>query len=224
MDTVRVGVVIVNFRRPDLLIGALNSLETAHKSRLFIQDNSAGAFRSLAAAWNRGTEQALAWGADFVLVSNDDVVFHACTLDRLVARAVDRGYGLLCPFDIHLGTGARPEDLGSYTPPDPGEDLQAANYSCFLLSPVLFREVGPFDEEFAPACFEDADYNLRLGLAGKPGVTTTYAPFYHYGGAGGGIPTEIADRNRDYLIAKWKATVPWVESFATTGGLLSPDP
>jgi len=220
---VRLGAVFVNFKRPDLLFAALNTLETEHRLKLFIVDNSTGRLPSLAAAWNRGISQALAWGADWVLVSNDDVLFHPLTLDRLVERAAEKGYGFLCPVDIRKEYGLGPEDIARFTPPDVGEDRPEANYSCFLLSPALYREIGPFDEAFTPAYFEDADYNLRLGLAGKPGMTTTYAPYFHYGGASGGIPRSVADRNRCYFIDKWKDEIPWVEAFATTGGHLSSD-
>ncbi|MEW6031782.1 MAG: hypothetical protein AB1645_02690 [Bacillota bacterium] len=224
MQRFRLGAVFVNFRRPDLLFAALNTLETSHRLRLFIVDNSSGRLPSLAASWNRGIESALAWGADWVLVSNDDVLFHPQTLDRLVERAAERGYGFLCPLDIKVEHNLGPQDLEGVELPVPGEDRQEASYSCFLLSPELYREIGPFDETFAPAYFEDADYNLRLGLAGKPGMTTTYAPYFHYGGASGGISAEIGRRNRERFINKWKDTVPWVRAFATTGGLLAEGP
>ncbi len=209
---VKLGAVLVNFRRPDLLITALNSLETRHRLKLCLVDNAAGEL-SLAAAWNRGIEAALSWGADWVLVANDDVIFHPCTLDHLVERAAARAYGFLCPADVKKELGLGPEDLANLPNSADGEDRQATDYACFLLSPALFREIGPFDENFRPAYFEDSDYNLRLGLAGKPGMLTTYAPFFHHGGGGGGIPAEIADRNRQYFVSKWKPLIPWAENF-----------
>lgn len=226
MERVKLGVVFVNYCRPDLLIEAINSLETRHILRLFIVDRGRFTSRipSLAAAWNRGTEAALAWGADWVLIASDDVLFHPCTVDRLVERAQEKGYEFLCPYNVKVRLGLRPEDLATLPVPQTGQDEQAADYSCFLLAPGLFREIGPFDERFVPAYFEDADYNLRLGLAGKPGMLTSYAPFFHHGGASGGIPPETSNRNRDYFIAKWKNVVPWVEAFATTGGVLSNSP
>jgi len=226
VERVRLGVVFVNHSRPDLLIQAINSLETAHVHRLFIVDRARleAKVPSLAAGWNRGIEAALAWGAEWVLVAGDDVLFHPCTVDHLVERARERGYGFLCPSNIKIRVGLGPADLTLLPAPRDGRDEQAADYSCFLLSPDLFREVGPFDENFVPAYYEDADYNLRLGLAGKPGMLTDYAPFYHYGGASGGIPSAVSERNRAYLIAKWREVVPWVEAFATTGGLLSGGP
>jgi len=217
---VKLGVVIVHYRRPDLLIGAVNSLETVHRSRFFVVDNSKGS-RSLAACWNLGVGGALEWGAERVLVSNDDVVFHPCTVDHLVERSLERGYGFVSPADVRVESGLDLAGFLSLAEPADGLDRQAANFSCFLLSPDLFREVGPFDENFYPAYYEDADYNLRLGLAGRHGMLTTYAPYFHYGGAGGGVDLVAAERNRAYLLAKWKDTVPWIESFATTGGLLT---
>jgi GT2 family glycosyltransferase len=226
MERVKLGAVFVNYCRSDLLFEAISSLETAHLLKLFIVDragSTAAAVPSLAAGWNRGIEAALAWGADWVLVSCDDVVFHPCTADHLVERAGARGYGFLSPFNV-ARLGLRASDLAALPAPPDGRDEQAADYSCFLLAPELFREIGPFDELFAPAYYEDADYNLRLGLSGKAGMLTSYAPFLHYGGASGGLRTELARKNRDYFIAKWKEAVPWVEAFATTGGVVHADP
>jgi len=174
LERIKVGAVFVNFRRPDLLLQAVNSLETTHQWRLFVIDNATLKLPSLAAAWNRGIEAAVAWGAGRILVSNDDVLFHLCTIDHLVERAVLKDYGFLCPTDVGSEHGAA--GLASLPTPVSGEDRQEASYSCFVLSPDLYREIGPFDEGFTPAYFEDTDYNLRLGLAGRPGMTTTYAP------------------------------------------------
>jgi len=222
MNRMRLGVVSVNYRRPDLLLGAINSLETTHDHKFFIVDRATlGAeVPSLSAAWNRGIEAALAWRAQWVLVTCDDVLFHPCTVDHLVERAQDRGYGFLSAYEVQTRLHLGPRDLAALPVPEDGLDEQAADYSCFLLSAGLFREIGPFDEAFVPAYFEDTDYNLRLGLAGKPGMLTAYAPYFHYGGASGGIAPEIAQRNRDYFVAKWKGVVPWAEAFASTGGLL----
>ncbi len=208
----KLGAVFVNFRRPDLLLAALNSLETRHRLKLCLVDNAAGEL-SLAAAWNRGIESAISWGADWILVANDDILFHPCTVDHLVERAVDRAYGFLCPVDVKKEFGLGPADLSALATPTDGEDRQAADYACFLLSPDLFHAVGPFDENFRPAYFEDSDYNLRLGLAGTPAMLTTYAPFFHHCGGGGGISAAAAARNRQYFVTKWKPVVPWAENF-----------
>lgn len=226
MERVRLGVVFVNHSRSDLLIQAINSLETTHVYRLFIVDRArlGAEVPSLAAGWNRGIEAALAWGAEWVLVASDDVLFHACTVDHLVERAREKGYGFLSPANIKARLDLGPADLPRLPAPPNGWDEQNADYSCFLLSPDLFREIGPFDENFIPAYYEDADYNVRLGLAGKPGMLTEYAPFYHYGGASGNIPLAVSERNRSYLIAKWKGLVPWVEAFAPPRGPLAQRP
>lgn len=216
MDRVRLGVVFINYCRSDLLFEALNSLETVHVLKLFIVDRAKlkSETPSLAAGWNRGIEAALAWGAEWVLVASDDVLFHPCTVDHLVQRARERSYEFLCPYDVATRLGLTEADLASLAAPEEGRDEQAADYSCFLLTPELFREVGPFDERFVPAYFEDADYNLRLGLCGKTGMLTSYAPFIHHGGASGDLPPEAKGRNRDYFVAKWKDVVPWAEAFA----------
>ena len=55
--------------------------------------------------------------------------------------------------------------------------------AALLLRREVFDEVGPFDERFAPAWFEDVDYCRRLALAGKRIVVVPAARARHFGGA-----------------------------------------
>jgi GT2 family glycosyltransferase len=55
--------------------------------------------------------------------------------------------------------------------------------AAFLLRREVFDEVGPFDERFAPAWFEDVDYCRRLAAAGKRIVVVPAARARHFGGA-----------------------------------------
>jgi Glycosyl transferase family 2 len=42
----------------------------------------------------------------------------------------------------------------------------AQGFSCFRIDAAVWHQVGPFDEEFYPAYWEDTDYRRRLNLAG----------------------------------------------------------
>ncbi len=64
--------------------------------------------------------------------------------------------------------------------PQPVEQPAAA---ALLLRREIFDEVGPFDERFAPAWFEDVDYCRRLAAAGKRIVVVPAARARHFGGA-----------------------------------------
>ena len=55
--------------------------------------------------------------------------------------------------------------------------------AALLLRRQVFDEVGPFDEQFAPAWFEDVDYCRRLAQARKEVYVVPSARVRHYGGA-----------------------------------------
>jgi len=55
--------------------------------------------------------------------------------------------------------------------------------AAMLLRRDVFDEIGPLDERFAPAWFEDVDYCRRLAAAGKRVVVVPSARARHFGGA-----------------------------------------
>jgi len=66
------------------------------------------------------------------------------------------------------------------THPQPVEQPAAA---ALLLRRAVFVEVGPLDERFAPAWFEDVDYCRRLAAAGHTIFVVPAALARHFGGA-----------------------------------------
>jgi GT2 family glycosyltransferase len=66
------------------------------------------------------------------------------------------------------------------THPQPVEQPAAA---ALLLRREVFAEVGPLDEQFAPAWFEDVDYCRRLAEAGHTIFVVPAARARHFGGA-----------------------------------------
>lgn len=67
--------------------------------------------------------------------------------------------------------------------PTPRQDATRPHpdFSCFMMSRECYARVGPFDERYQPAWFEDNDYHIRMHRAG----ITAYAidlPFWHVGG------------------------------------------
>jgi len=55
--------------------------------------------------------------------------------------------------------------------------------AAFLIRREVFDEIGPLDERFAPAWFEDVDYCRRLAAAGKEVFAVPAARARHFGGA-----------------------------------------
>ena len=49
---------------------------------------------------------------------------------------------------------------------DPSPIVLASGFSCFKIDVHLWKTIGPFDELFWPAYFEDTDYRIRLSRAG----------------------------------------------------------
>ena len=95
---------------------------------------------SVAASWNR----ALEWPAPWCLFVNNDVAFAPGAVSRL-AEAVRHNPG-----------------CGLFTV------LPTNEFSAFVLQSWAARIIGPFDENFSPAYFEDEDYKRRAHLARVP--------------------------------------------------------
>ena len=55
--------------------------------------------------------------------------------------------------------------------------------AALMIRREVFEEIGPLDEQFAPAWFEDVDYCARLAAAGKEVWVVPAAAARHFGGA-----------------------------------------
>lgn len=95
----------------------------------------------VAASWNAILEKA---GDEPVVISNDDVELDRRTLEDLMDA-----------YEVRLD-----ELLIS----DAGAD--AGGWCLFIQSPELMKTVGPYDESFSPAYYEDSDYRWRMKLVG----------------------------------------------------------
>lgn len=95
------------------------------------------------------------------------------------------------------------------TGPRPIEQPAAA---ALLLRREVVEGVGPFDEQFSPAWFEDVDYCQRLARAGMPAWVVPDAAARHFGGASLEVMrfsgfAEIWYRNMWLYAKKWMR--PW---------------
>ena len=80
--------------------------------------------------------------------------------------------------------------------------------AAFLIRREVFDEIGPLDERFEPAWFEDVDFCRRLAAAGKEIFAVPAARARHFGGAslehvGLGRFTDVWYRNMWLYARKW---------------------
>ena len=175
----------------------------------------------LAKIWNTGIKEAFSslHNADYVLVSNNDVLYHKWAIsileDNLKAHPE---MAILSAWDIR--DRIRPDEIydcevkGDFT-----ETAESgANFAAFMISKEGYDKVGQFDESFNPAYFEDNDYDYRIKLAGMKSGHCPQAIFYHYGSrtqnsTTGGMCDAIAfTKCRNYFVEKWGG-VPGQETF-----------
>jgi GT2 family glycosyltransferase len=151
---------IPSFNRFDLLVRCIDSAlasrvapdviyvvdNSGHQYPAKWQDRYAGRVLVHVAPSNYGVAKSwnilisIAPGEDIIL-SNDDIAFAPDTIQLLLAEAErNRRAGIVSA-------------------------IEGQRFALFWLNRTAYEEVGPFDEQFYPAYFEDNDYHRRLTLA-----------------------------------------------------------
>lgn len=102
---------------------------------------------------------------------------------------------------VSHGDGGDPDDAAYAFPRL--VDFGAA--ACMAVRAGLFSQLGGFDDDYAPAYYEDADLCLRLAQAGW---ATAYVPasrvvHARYGSSTGERARELSERNRARFAARW---------------------
>lgn len=167
----------------------------------------------LAKAWNNGIAQAISDGCEFIIVSNDDVLFAPFTIDEMVKQASS----LLTNFNPESGIEPvlfAPLDVAE-TFDDPLEILWSKKstefkfqekelFSCFMITPRTVELVGTFDENFDPAWFEDNCYHRRINILGYD-VFKFNIPYIHRGSTSTKKLTRPLNsrKSQEYYTAKW---------------------
>jgi GT2 family glycosyltransferase len=130
---------------------------------------------------------------DYIIIANDDVKPHKHSIEALVTAARTTPEVAMFNGSGHSGN----------------------SYSFFLLRKWAYTRVGPFDEKFRPAYFEDNDYDYRLRiLAGLIRQEVSAATFDHVGSATmkAMTPEQLAKhhmlfaRSERYYMDKWGNT------------------
>jgi GT2 family glycosyltransferase len=132
---------------------------------------------------NLGIEAALFWQPDFIVIMNDDAVFHEEFLQRLIATANANprsvvGALLLLWDEPHKvfqvgpkwqtlkGGWQMPEDLTAFSVPQTAFEVDCIVGSCVLLPVEAIKECGLLDARRFPYGWGDAQYLTRIRKAG----------------------------------------------------------
>lgn len=153
----------------------------------------------VAKAWNLGLSKSIAYGIDYTLICNDDIVFEKGTIGKM-RLAIEQGL----TFTSALNTR-------DFTPTEEEDYDDEPDFSCFMVNPYEFiNQVGFFDENYFPAYFEDNDMHYRMKQAGFPNMLRrTDAPMFHKGSVtqnwegGMVVSSPQFEMNRAYYAEKW---------------------
>jgi hypothetical protein len=175
--------------------------------------------RGFAAANNQGL--AMATGDRFVLLNNDTIVPRGW-LSRSVRHLDDPRVGAVGPVTNRVGNEAQIETsyrtyaeferfAHEYTHAHAGERFEVPMLMmfCFAMRRETYERVGPLDEQFHIALFEDDDYAVRLRSLGYRLVCAEDVFVHHFGGVSlGSLLTsaqyqELLNANRERFRRKW---------------------
>lgn len=210
-DSPLVFVIILNWNRPDDTLTCLEKLQQSAYTPLHIVvvDNASGNFApqrirsdfpevtliensqnlGYAGGNNVGIEYALAHGADYIILLNDDAYVLPDTIQHMVAAAGEPDVAAVgCKVRIYetperlwaagegfSRSGAWPLDDGSFD--QPGE-VKFAVGCCILMRSQALREIGPLETDFF-AYFEEMEWCYRARDAGYRILYTPQAVIYH---------------------------------------------
>lgn len=151
----------------------------------------------VAASWNIAMTTI---NTDYMIIANDDIEVEPYTIERLVEAAIKT------PNEVFFS----------------GDGSMANAFSLFLLTQRGYKAVGPFDEVFYPAYFEDGDYARRMMLKGYVINKVAGATYSHVGSSTIRRYTQTEMQahhesfrgNQAYYIRKWGG-LPQQEEFTT---------
>jgi GT2 family glycosyltransferase len=187
--------------------------------RVITNEKNAG----FAVAVNQGID--IAHGESFVLLNNDTIV-PPRSLNRLLGYLRDQAIGLIGPVSNEAATEAEIdvsyrtynellEATESRSMIESGHlvDVPMLTMFCIAFRRDVYERVGPLDERFEVALFEDDDYSLRIRQAGYQVACAEDVFVHHFGegSLGALVPTgehsSLFHANRLRFESKWG--VPW---------------
>ena len=174
--------------------------------------------RGFGPATNQGVARAR---GRYLLLLNTDAFVHQGWLEPLLQTLAQKGVGAVVPRLLHPDGSL--QDAGTLLACDgtvhvygDGDDpdrpcyrfrriLDLGSAACMLVERATFEALGGFDEVYAPAYYEDADFCLRLAQRGlkvvyEPRSTVTHV---RYGSGGIDNAVELSERNRRLFLDRW---------------------
>ena len=176
-------------------------------------------------AWNTGIKYGVEEKYDYIIIINNDIIFHPDSFDNLVNFA-DK-------YDASIWTGAEWKGKDSIESRlairDNLKNITYTNdfdehphFSFFMMTPQSVSKLksmedntkepspGLFDEKFAPAYFEDGDMHQRILRLGLKAYHSAASLFYHWGSRTIKVDENLGvqnnksyEKNRQYFIYKW---------------------
>jgi GT2 family glycosyltransferase/glycosyltransferase involved in cell wall biosynthesis len=241
----RLAAVVLNYRTPDDTLLAVRSLlaSTHRPSDLIVVDNGPGAGagdtlkevaerisylptgvnRGFAGGMNVGIREALARGADHILLVNSDVIVRPDCIARLLDElARHPRAGIAGPLVLNRSTPWTVASFGISYSSSTGRmwhasgsiddrrrsasPVDAISGCVMLVSRDVFERVGLFDEDYFFS-FEDLDFCLRARCAGFETILAASAVAYHEGSRaiGAQSPARLYFAARNHLLLASRA-------------------
>ena len=97
----RIGLVVPVLNNFDQAIDLVYSAKSSNDLKIYIRPQ----YRyqvPLAAAWNKGVQQAIQDKCDVIIISNDDAIFAPNTIDRLAAETLAMGDKFVVAFPVDV--------------------------------------------------------------------------------------------------------------------------
>jgi GT2 family glycosyltransferase len=168
----------------------------------------------LSKAWNNGIREAIADGCEYIIVSNDDVLFAPFTIDEMVKQTSSALANYKLDGSAKEPVLFAPLDVAE-TFDDPLEIIWSKKstefkfreqelFSCFMITPRTVELVGTFDENYDPAWFEDNCFHRVISLMGYD-VLKFNVPYIHRGSTSTKKLTRPLNsmRSQQYYTKKW---------------------
>jgi GT2 family glycosyltransferase len=251
MHPPRVGIVVLNYRGADDTIACVNSLrELTVPASVVVVDNASadGSVERIAAEApevelvvndrnlgfaagnNAGIERALAAGAEFVWVLNNDTTVGPGTLAAMLDAAA--GDGRIGAVGAVIHSADRRDEVltwggGSVSrwtgrtrdAQGPGDRVDYLTGASVLLRADALRDVGLFDDRFF-FTWEDVDLCIRLRDRGWRIVVADQAPVWHrWGGTVAPLAPQRLEHHAAGLVVfmRERSAVPWLTAMPMLG-------
>ena len=155
----KIGLVVPVLNNFEQALDLIYSARTKHELKIYIRPQYRFQI-PLAAAWNRGIQDAIKDGCDYIIVSNDDVIFAPFSIDDAInfigsgEMNIDLlGFTDVSPTyeDPFMVTFAKSDDMFHPDTSIGGAVHRDDLFSCFVIKRDFFDKFGTFDENFDPA-------------------------------------------------------------------------